>query len=52
MVMSASLSGHDSVQKATLGPQLGSQGYPMKVTLGKIAQIISVRYESALNQGR
>ena len=33
------------------GPQLGSQGYPRKVTFRRMAQFISVRYESALNQG-
>ena len=33
------------------GPQLGSQGYPRKVTLRRMAQLISVRYERALNQG-
>ena len=51
MVTSLSLSEQDSVRKALSGPQLGSQGDPMKVTLGKIASIISVRYESAVNQG-
>ena len=38
-------------KKKSAGPQLGSQGYPRKVTLLRMAQIISVRYESALNQG-
>ena len=51
MVRSISLSGHDSVQKQSSGPQLGSQGYPTKVTLRKMAEFTSVRYESALNQG-
>ena len=35
MVTSISLSEQDSVQKGLEGPHLGSQGYPMKVTLGK-----------------
>ena len=38
-------------EKNSAGPWLGSQGYPTKVTLHRIAQFISVRYESALNQG-
>ena len=38
-------------EKKSAGPQLGSQGYPRKVTLRRMAQFISVRYESALNQG-
>ena len=41
MEMSLSLSERDSVQKALSGPQLGSQGYPMKVTLRKMAQFIN-----------
>ena len=48
MVMSISLSERDSVQTRSSGPQLG---YPTKVTLRKMAKFISVRYESALNQG-
>ena len=51
MVMSNSLSEQDSVRKKSAGPRLGSQGYPTKVTLHKMAQLTSVRYESALNQG-
>ena len=51
MVMSISLSERDSVQKESAGPQLGSQGYPTKVTWHKTAQFISVRYERALIQG-
>ena len=38
-------------EKKSAGPQLGSQGYPRIVTLHWMAQFISVRYESALNQG-
>ena len=38
-------------KKKSVGPHLGSQGYPRKVTLRRMAQFISVRYESALNQG-
>ena len=38
-------------EKKSAGPRLGSRGYPRKVTLRRMAQIISVRYESALNQG-
>ena len=51
MVVFISLPEQDSVQKKSAGPKLGSQGYPRKVTLLRMAQIISVRYESALNQG-
>ena len=52
MVMSISLSQRNNVQKQSSGSQLGSQGYPTKVTFSKMAQYLSVRYESALNQGR
>ena len=38
-------------KKKSAGPRLGSQGYPRKVTLHRMAQFISVRYKSALNQG-
>ena len=51
MVRSISLSEQDSVRKKSAGPQLGSQGYPRKVKLHRMARFISVRYESALNQG-
>ena len=51
MVRSISLSEQDSVRKKSAGPQLGSQGYPTKVTLRRMAQFISVRYESAPKQG-
>ena len=50
METSISLSDRDSVLKPPWGPQLGSQGYPRKVTLGWITQFSNVRYESALNQ--
>ena len=50
MATSLSLSERDSVRKALSGPQLGSQGYPTKVTLHKMAQFSSARYESALNK--
>ena len=51
METSISLSDCDSVLKLPWGPQLGSQGYPRKVTLCEIAQFSSVRYETAQNQG-
>ena len=38
-------------EKKLAGPWLGSRGYPRKVTLHRMVQFISVRYESALNQG-
>ena len=49
MVVSISLSEQDSVQKKSAGPQLGSQGHPTKVTLYRMVQFISVRYESAID---
>ena len=52
MVMPISLSEQYSVRKKSAGPQLGSQGYPVKVTLRRMVQFISVRYESALKSER
>ena len=38
-------------KKASSGPQFWYRGYLTKVTYGKRAQIISVRYESILKKG-